>query len=35
MRFGCVLVTLDQEQRRRTASVLAALTPAEALADLA
>jgi len=35
LRFGCALVTLDQEQRRRAASAMVAQSPAEALANLA
>jgi predicted nucleic acid-binding protein len=35
LRFGATLVTLDREQRERVAGVLAARTPAEALAGAA
>ena len=35
LRFGATLVTLDREQRERVAEVLAARTPAEALAGAA
>ena len=33
-RYGCILVSLDREQRERTAQVVRALTPAEAFAEL-
>ena len=33
LRFGSTLVTLDQEQRRRTDAVIPARLPAEALAE--
>jgi predicted nucleic acid-binding protein len=35
LRFGATLVTLDREQRERVAEVLAARSPAEALAGAA
>ncbi|MCX7790950.1 MAG: PIN domain-containing protein [Chloroflexaceae bacterium] len=34
-RHGCALVSLDREQRERAAPLVRALTPAEALAELA
>lgn len=34
-RYGCTLVTLDQEQRERSALVVRALTPLDALHELA
>ena len=33
LRFGCTLITLDQEQRERASRALTARHPAEALAD--
>ena len=33
-QYGCILVTLDREQRERGAAVVTTQTPAEALADL-
>ena len=33
-RFGCTLVTLDQQQRQRVSQALTALTPSEALAGI-
>jgi predicted nucleic acid-binding protein len=35
LRFGATLITLDGEQRERVEAVLAARTPAEALAEMA
>ncbi|MEW5957192.1 MAG: type II toxin-antitoxin system VapC family toxin [Chloroflexota bacterium] len=34
LRFGSILITLDQEQHRRVATVLATRTPTEALAEI-
>lgn len=34
LRFGSILVTLDQEQHQRVAGVIATRTPSEALAQL-
>jgi len=34
LRFGCVLVTRDREQRERLAGILRVQTPTEALAEL-
>lgn len=34
LRFGNILVTLDQEQHKRLATVLTTRTPAEALAEI-
>jgi predicted nucleic acid-binding protein len=35
LRFGATLITLDAEQRKHVVAVLAARTPAEALAEMA